>query len=326
MPDVFARFILIWNDPGSRPFTDPFFDAARWTEQLETLRDRCAGNVTVSFFETGINSMNNRFAVWPYVQTRGVLIQDDDMWLEPEALRCLHKLWVANPTRLVGSAEERTDFWYHRSVSLEHTDYLGKPVRRGETGRDDVSLSEEALNKLNMTESQGMLLDWFEITPQDCHETPDGRTKCIYPAGEMFSMLLPHPWLLSRNYLRAYMEQDPLTWLVENMTNCDDIIMNAVVAHETGLPGIATQAEVYRHPTWAEGDAMWVSDPDWMQHRAQCMAHVELHYRDASSKKRKLPASPPSLDTHAVWQRSAEIQKACDATRHRDRRVFSSSL
>ena len=78
---------------------------------------------------------------------------------------------------------------------------------------------------------------WFELTPQECSQTADGRTACTHPAGDEFSMLLPHPWLVAREHLQAYMAASTLTWLVDNMTNCDDIFLNgAIIAATLLLP------------------------------------------------------------------------------------------
>ena len=107
--DVFARFIFIWNDPNSHPFSTPSSKAAK---ALVRLTAAAAPRVAVSLFETAVNSMNNRFAVWPHIRTAGVFIQDDDMWLDEAHLRCLHQLWLKQPHALVGAAAERTDFLY----------------------------------------------------------------------------------------------------------------------------------------------------------------------------------------------------------------------
>ena len=51
------------------------------------------------------------------------------------------------------------------------------------------------------------------------------------------------------------------------------------MANATRAPPISVDVEVYRHPTWKSGSAMWQQDKQWIAHRTVCMARIDQHYR-----------------------------------------------
>jgi hypothetical protein len=80
--------------------------------------------------------------------------------------------------------------------------------------------------------------------------------------------------------MAAYMQQGPLVWLVDNMTNCDDMMMNAVVANATGAPPVAVDIEVYRHDTWHSETAMCDTPPPRAKDaHAQSYPHMRMRCR-----------------------------------------------
>lgn len=121
LPDVFLEIVLIWNEPRSHPLSDAADPLSQrfgriQSEPRSASRSPLARFVELTLLEPPVNSMNNRFAVWPHVSTRGVLIQDDDMWMEPDQLRCLHAEYVRDPVGLLGAHVERTDFFAHAAT------------------------------------------------------------------------------------------------------------------------------------------------------------------------------------------------------------------
>jgi hypothetical protein len=296
LPDVFSELILLWNNPTHRPLSntsDPLYTRFM---ALQAKQASVVGGVKVTLLETNVNSMNNRFRVWPHVATRGIFMQDDDMWLEPTDLRCLHNAWLADPKQLVGAKAERIDFKYGEGVSHE----------RGV----ESALLEHGLHTM-----------FGELTPQECHQTRDGRTRCQFlMEQDRYSMLLPHPWLMERTYLKDYMQQEPMVWLVDNMTNCDDLFLNAVVANSTRAPPVSVDVEVFRHPTWKSGSAMWQQDKSWIAHRTVCMARIDEYYRkrggvpagvselELDGIERYRPQGSHAMETNTVWRRGDRHQ------------------
>merc|ERR1719221_1597385 len=131
-----------------------------------------------------------------------------------------------------------------------------------------------------------------ELSPT-CDLNKDDETvpNCTF-WGDEFTMLLPHPWVVKTDYLRIYMEGHPITKLVDDMINCDDIYFNAVVANAMGRPPIAVDVPVHRFPTWMDDSSLWGTDPSWGQHRTECMAAVDAFYADEQA----------SEDTGTVWR------------------------
>jgi hypothetical protein len=49
----------------------------------------------------------------------------------------------------------------------------------------------------------------------------------------------------------------------------------------------------------------WKTDKRWTEHRAECMAHIQEHFRpEALRREAERPRGPSALQTNAVWQRS----------------------
>jgi len=266
-PDLLHEVVLIWNNQ-----TD--------LEAAEMIRQNTSGGgVPVRVLETDVNSMNNRFAVWGALQTVGVIIQDDDLWISLDSLQLLVDAWRVQPDQLFGAAYERVDV----------------------QSRDASDMLEDGKSWENNS------YQWKEVNPK-CYSQSSSDIPSDIPVSDIqadipycvfdtrdYSMLLPHPWVLSRKYLRNYMEHSVGTQLVDNMMNCDDIYLNSVVSNATRAPPIALNIPVHRFPEWANGDAMWVSQgKKWLEKRSRCLEEVNSIYA----------GQPMSEDTGTIWRRN----------------------
>lgn len=106
-PGLLEEIVVVWNDP-SRP------DIA---EQIEDLNAESIG-VTLRVVAAQANSTNNRFAIWESIGTEGVIIQDDDMWVNDLDLDRLVSTWQRNREALVGARSERVHFQVNESGSF----------------------------------------------------------------------------------------------------------------------------------------------------------------------------------------------------------------
>jgi len=268
-PGLLEEIILVWNNP-----QDPGA-----MEELRLMNNE--EGVPMQVIAADVNSMNNRFAVWETVSTDGVIIQDDDMWVDEADLSCLVDIWRAEPGRLVGASNERTH------------------IKRDATGH---------LSEMSPRCEQDVYLD------HNGNRVYGNDTYCKF-WGEEYSMLLPHPWVLSRRYLQLYTESHEATALVDSMHNCDDIYLNAVVSNYTRAPPVAVHVRVHRYPTWMDGGAMWVSDHKWKEHRGQCLEKVNSYY----------VGEPMSPDTGTVF-RLASHSLTCQTEAAHTNRAISSAL
>lgn len=244
--NLLAQILVIWNDPA-----DP-------TTAAELRQVGEGDGVPLVVIEAELNSMNNRFAVWEAVATEGVIIQDDDMWLDAANLGDLVAAWRAAPDKLIGAFNERDHF------------------------------SRDAAGHLNELAPKCQQSQYIDGHGKDRWGTD---TSCTF-WGEEYSMLLPHPWVLSRKYLQMYMQNREATQLVDSMLNCDDIYLNSVVANYTRMPPIALEVKVHRFPTWMAAGAMWVRDKNWTHHRTHCLEVVASYYK----------SEPLSPDTGTVFR------------------------
>lgn len=236
---ILEEIVLIWNDPSD----------ATAPEELRALNAETPG-VQLRVVEARVNSMNNRFAIWKTLSTHGVIIQDDDLWVEEKDLLRLVDVWRLHPEQLVGAYMER--------------DHFAK-------------------------DSAGHLV---ELRPN--YSNVDIHAKVLIGEywGPEYSQVLPHPWVISKDYLRLYMESQTLAWFVDETHNCDDIYMNAVVANSTRAPPIAVDVAVHFFFTANDDSSMWNSDPDWARHRTDCLERVNRFYA----------AEPQSKETGTVWR------------------------
>lgn len=245
---VLEEIVIIWNTPTDSTAAD----------EIRALNAESEG-VTLRVIDAQVNSMNNRFAIWEAISTDGVIIQDDDMWLETADLARLVDVWRSAPTELVGAFAERDHFVVEDGKLVELSPTCEEP-----------SGPEDTVMRCNF---------W----------------------GEEFSQLLPHPWIVAKDYLRRYMENEPLTKLVDDLINCDDIYFNAVVANATRRPPIAVDVPVHRFPRWADDSSLWASDSSWMDHRTQCLEEVNKFYMAKSNVVLpELGHAPPYSGT--VWR------------------------
>ncbi|CAE8665692.1 unnamed protein product, partial [Polarella glacialis] len=254
-PDLLHEVVMIWNNQ-----TDP--------ETVELMRQNTSGGaVPVRVLETDANSMNNRFAVWGALQTEGAIVQDDDMWVSSDSLQLLVDAWRQQPDRLFGAANENATDKLTNGESWENNSYQWKEVNPK---------------------------CYSQSSPDIPSDIPSDVPYCVFEARD-YSILLPHPWVLSRRYLKEYMLNPEGTKLVDDMMNCDDIYLNSVVSNATRAAPIALDIPVHRFPEWANGDAMWVSQgKKWLEKRSRCLEKVNSMYA----------GEPVSEETGTVWRRN----------------------
>merc|ERR1712136_425173 len=97
------------------------------------------------------------------------------------------------------------------------------------------------------------------------------------------------------------MECDVLPVLVDDMFNCDDIALNAIVANFTHAPPLLLDVPVYRADIWKTDAALWSSDKEWKLHRTQCMERVRDFFG----------AEPPCHETGTVFRRGVLPAESC---------------
>lgn len=240
------EIVVIWNNE----------DLSGATELRTVALD---GGVPLRVVPARVNSMNNRFAIWDSLETEGVIVQDDDMWVDEQSLECMIDAWKKTPDLLVGVADERTHF---------KRDAENRPV---------------------------------ELAPACVPSNiGDGTMECEF-WGDDYSMVLPHPWVLSRKYLQLYMESQTLPALVDDLFNCDDIALNAIVANFTHAPPVLLEVPVYRADIWSTDSALWSSDKEWPLHRTQCLERVRDFFGE----------EPPCLQTGTVFRHGALPAGSC---------------
>lgn len=240
------EIVVIWNN-----------ENLTGADELRTLA--LDAGVPLRVVPASVNSMNNRFAIWDTLETDGVIVQDDDMWVDEDGLGCMIDAWKRTPELLVGVSDERTHF---------ERDSANRPV---------------------------------ELAPKCVPSAKgDGTMECDF-WGDDYSMVLPHPWVLSRKYLQLYMESHVLPVLVDDMFNCDDIALNAIVANFTRAPPLLLDVPVYRADIWKTDAALWSSDKEWKLHRTQCMERVRDFFG----------AEPPCHETGTVFRRGALPAESC---------------
>jgi len=106
-PGFLEEIVVVWNDPSRR-------DIAK---KIEDLNAESIG-VTLRVVAAQANSTNNRFAIWESIRTEGVIIQDDDMWVNDVDLDRLISTWQRNREALVGARSERVHFQVNESGSF----------------------------------------------------------------------------------------------------------------------------------------------------------------------------------------------------------------
>lgn len=91
-----------------------------------------------------------------------------------------------------------------------------------------------------------------------------------------YCILLPHPWVVKTEYLRLYMNNKPMLDLVDDLTNCDDIYFNAVVANQTGFPSFAYNVLVHKFPSAENGIS---SKSSWTRNRGECLKRINAFFQ-----------------------------------------------
>jgi glucuronyl/N-acetylglucosaminyl transferase EXT2 len=184
------RFVIVWNDIKRKP---PFGQASFKLQPNQQLR----------IFEQKRNSMNNRFNLpHDFVRTDSVIIIDDDIMLDINALEAAFRVWRANPQKLVS---------FHRKFIQSNPNY---PFR-----------CEYAQTRLENEPSY----EWFYRY--------DHVGKCKFKNGtkkhyddnkqDVRPVVLVGTTFIHRTFLDMYNQHIPkeLRELVDETMNCDDLVM-----------------------------------------------------------------------------------------------------
>lgn len=156
------------------------------------------------------NSMNNRYKPDPEIRHRAVLSLDDDLLLPCADLERAFALWRLDPARLVG--------YFPRLV---------EPAQPPPEVESAVSAEEVALA------AAGGLVQGGEVR---YHGEPEAIRR-----GRYNMILSGAAFIDSQSYFPAYWSEElsPARDLVNELRNCDDMLMNFVVGNVTrdwGLP------------------------------------------------------------------------------------------
>jgi Glycosyl transferase family 64 domain/Glycosyl transferase family 90/Sulfotransferase family len=100
--DIVYSVIIVWNDP-SNPAGKTQLEAA-----LDVGKE--GGNDKVKILQSSKNSLNNRYDPdFLNIETGGVMVLDDDLYILPETLPCVHESWMAyNKTQVHSFGDARS--------------------------------------------------------------------------------------------------------------------------------------------------------------------------------------------------------------------------
>ncbi|KNA12088.1 hypothetical protein SOVF_129170 [Spinacia oleracea] len=170
---VVSAVVVLWGNPSTPG------------ETLDSLSSNLSllysAGAPVTVLRQESNSLNSRFLPRHWIRTRGVLICDDDVEVDPKSIEFAFRIWQVNQDRLIGL--------FARSHGLD--------LRRKE---------------------------WIYTVHQD-----------------RYSIVLTKFLMLKVDYLYLYScgseglegQFSELRGMVDNMRNCEDILMNFVVADAT---------------------------------------------------------------------------------------------
>ncbi|KFK42426.1 hypothetical protein AALP_AA2G254600 [Arabis alpina] len=180
---IVSSILLLWGNP-----TTP----SQVLDQLyQNLTQYSLGTASISLIQQPSSSLNSRFIPRPSVNTRAVLICDDDVEIDRKSLEFAFSVWKSNPDRLIGTFVRSHGF-----------DLQGK--------------------------------EWIYT---------------VYP--DKYSIVLTKFMLMKQDYLYEYscnvgVEMVEMRKIVDETRNCEDILMNFVVADKVRAGPIMVGAERVR--------------------------------------------------------------------------------
>ncbi|EOA32829.1 hypothetical protein CARUB_v10016140mg, partial [Capsella rubella] len=180
---IVSSILVLWGNPNT---ADHVLD-----QLYQNLTQYSPGTASISLIQQSSSSLNARFLPRSSVDTRAVLICDDDVEIDRRSLELAFSVWKSNPDRLVGPFVRSHGF-----------DLQGK--------------------------------EWIYT---------------VHP--DKYSIVLTKFMVMKQDYLFDYsckggLEMKEMRMVVERMRNCEDILMNFVVADKLRAGPIMVGAERLR--------------------------------------------------------------------------------
>ncbi|WJZ85013.1 hypothetical protein VitviT2T_004583 [Vitis vinifera] len=89
-----AAVVILWGNPSTPTRT--------LAELSHNFTIAYTGAAPISLVRQASDSLNARFLPRPFITTRGVIICDDDVEVDPKSIEFAFRVWAANPHRLIG--------------------------------------------------------------------------------------------------------------------------------------------------------------------------------------------------------------------------------
>ncbi|XP_010429985.1 PREDICTED: glycosyltransferase family protein 64 C3-like [Camelina sativa] len=180
---IVSSILVLWGNPNT---SDQVLN-----QLYHNMTQYSPGTASISLIQQSSSSLNARFLPRSSIDTRAVLICDDDVEVDRRSLEFAFSVWKSNPDRLVGTFVRSHGF-----------DLLGK--------------------------------EWIYT---------------VYP--DKYSILLTKFMLMKQDYLFEYscrggVEMEEMRMVVDQMRNCEDILMNFVAADRLRAGPIMVGAERVR--------------------------------------------------------------------------------
>ncbi|KAL1199330.1 Glycosyltransferase family protein 64 C3 [Cardamine amara subsp. amara] len=207
---IVSSILVLWGNP-----TTP----GQVLDQLyHNLTQYSPGSASISLIQQSSSSLNSRFLPRPSIDTRAVLICDDDVEIDRKSLEFAFSVWKSNPDRLLGTFVRSHGF-----------DLQGK--------------------------------EWIYT---------------VHP--HKYSIVLTKFMMMKQDYLFEYscnggVEMEEMRNIVDQMRNCEDILMNFVAADKLRAGPIMVGAERVR---------------DWGDARNEEEEEVEERVRDVGLSSRRV--------------------------------------
>ncbi|GAA5845267.1 hypothetical protein JCM9279_004825 [Rhodotorula babjevae] len=212
-----------------------------------------AGDTPLSLVFPPSTSLNWRFFPWPEIRTQCVISMDDDWRMPHDHLDRVSQVWHAG--------------YRDRFVGFEHMGRNHVERSLAPDDSDDPSSPRQPVYAPTF---------WSQYT---------AKPK-VMPPSKFHSIVLPSGAALSRRYFEAYHAPQ---WaaaraVVDDLTNCEDLLMNLVVANLTGPRAGPAFVRAWHKPFQVDG--LWFR-PKHLGERSECLQRfarltdTRLVYSDA---------------------------------------------